>query len=320
MGDHVIICGKLVNYKDNNGNLTPETASKEAFIYSLNGETDGGTPPEPPVTEDAKGDGSLDNPYNPKAAADVASALEKGAKTENDVYVAGKISSIKYAFDSQYGTATFFISEDGSASSGTQFQVYGVFYLGNRAWAEGDTQVAVGDEVIICGKLTNYNGTPETSNKEAWLYSLNGVTADGGQGQGDPTITNFKASFYQFGLSLSWNAVNGAQYYEWILTDAAGTTVAKGATDQTSVNSDFGTVNASAYTNLGEVWYAESGYLNGNHLKYGTYYVTLSASVPGTTSEISASLTVENKMGDLNVTKLVGTDTGFEAEWSAYEG
>ena len=31
--------------------------------------------------------------------------------------------------------------------------------------------------MIICGKLTNYGGTPETSSKEAYIYSLNGQTS-----------------------------------------------------------------------------------------------------------------------------------------------
>ena len=170
VGDEVIICGKLTNY-----NGTPETASKEAYIYSLNGQTDGGNGSGNDDPGTPSGDGTLASPYNPKAASDVASALESGAKTGSDVYVAGKISSIKYTFSAQYGTATFYISEDGTAN-GTQFQCYSVYYLGNRAWADGDTQVAVGDEVIICGKLTNYNGTPETAGKEAYIYSLNGQT------------------------------------------------------------------------------------------------------------------------------------------------
>ena len=52
-----------------------------------------------------------------------------------------------------------------------------MLYLGNRAWVEGDTQVAVGDRVVICGKITNYGGnTPETASKLAYIYSLNGQT------------------------------------------------------------------------------------------------------------------------------------------------
>ena len=152
---------------------------KNVKKYSLDGTTvlPGGDTPGPgpgPDPGTGTGDGTLDNPYNHIAAISVCQALESGAKT-GDVYVKGKISEIKFPFDAQHGTATFFISDDGSTTN--QFQVYSTYYLGNRAWADGDTQIAVGDEVIICGKLVNYNGnTPETSSKESYIYSLNGVT------------------------------------------------------------------------------------------------------------------------------------------------
>ena len=38
-GDEVIVCGKLVNYKDKDGNETPEF-SGNVYIYSLNGKTE----------------------------------------------------------------------------------------------------------------------------------------------------------------------------------------------------------------------------------------------------------------------------------------
>ncbi|MBO4340092.1 MAG: BACON domain-containing protein, partial [Bacteroidales bacterium] len=132
---------------------------------------------DPAPEEDPEGTGTLEDPYNPKAAYDVALALESGAKTENDVYIKGKVCSVKYTFNAQYGTATFNISQDGT-TVGVQFPCYSVLYLGNKAWEEGDSQVAVGDEVIICGKLTNYQGnTPETASKEAYVYSINGQTS-----------------------------------------------------------------------------------------------------------------------------------------------
>ena len=180
-GDEVIICGPVINYKGN----TPETVGKGAsYIYSLNGKTDGGDNPGGGgggETGTPKGTGTQADPYNAAAAISVASALEAGAKS-GDVYIAGKISSIKYTFSAQYGTATFNISDDGT-TSGSQFTCYSVLYLGNRSWVDGDTQVKEGDDVIIYGKLTNYQGnTPETASKEAYVYSLNGVTEGG-----DPT-------------------------------------------------------------------------------------------------------------------------------------
>ena len=129
-----------------------------------------------PVEDDPKGTGTLEDPYNAAAANAAASALAQNAKSDNDVYVKGKISSIKYTFSADFGTATFNISNDGT-TTGSQFTCYSVYYLGNRAWVDGDAQVAVGDEVVIHGKLYNYNGnTPETASKEAYIYSLNGQT------------------------------------------------------------------------------------------------------------------------------------------------
>ena len=146
-----------------------------AYILSCEGGT-------PTTDSEPKGSGTLEDPYNAAKALEVATALEPGAKTESDVYVSGKIASIKYTFSAQYGTATFDISDDGTTAV-TKFTCYSVYYLGNRAWVDGDSQVKVGDDVVICGKLVNYkdektgNTTPETASKEAWIYSLNGETS-----------------------------------------------------------------------------------------------------------------------------------------------
>lgn len=167
-GGTVTVRGKYLLYTGANGQTKHEMV--DAYIEAFSA---GESQPEDTPT----GNGTLESPYNPKAAYDVAAALESGAKTENDVYIKGKISSVKYTFSAQYGTATFNISENGT-TSGTQLPIYSVLYLGNKAWVDGDTQIAVGDEVIICGKLTNYQGnTPETASKEAYIYSLNGQTS-----------------------------------------------------------------------------------------------------------------------------------------------
>ncbi|MBQ6161955.1 MAG: hypothetical protein IJK21_04845, partial [Prevotella sp.] len=67
------------------------------------------------------------------------------------------------------------------------FYIYRALYFGNKDYVSGDV-LKIGDEVIICGKVTNYNGTYETAQKEAYLYSLNGKTDDGSSTpQGQPT-------------------------------------------------------------------------------------------------------------------------------------
>ena len=78
-----------------------------------------------------------------------------------------------------------------------------MLYLGNKKWVEGNTQIKVGDEVIIHGKITNYKGnTPETAANKAYIYSLNGVTEDNGQGGGGDQIVNTPETAYTVAKAL----------------------------------------------------------------------------------------------------------------------
>ena len=169
----------------------------EVMNATIESFTEGSTQPSNP-----SGNGTLESPYNAAAAYQLAATLGADDKSD-DVYIAGKISSIKYPFNTQYGTATFDISDDGS-TSGSQFTCYGVLYLGNTSWKDGQTQVKEGDNVVIYGKLCNYQGnTPESSNKEAYIYSLNGQTepeeVQGGGGGSDVQDGN-----------VTWSEGNGA--------------------------------------------------------------------------------------------------------------
>ena len=107
--------------------------------------------------------------------------LADNAKSDQDVYIKGKISKIANngTFGAQYGNASFYISDDGK-TGGTDFYCYRVLYLGNKKWEEGNTQIEVGNDVIICGKVTKYvkdgKATLETAANEAYIYSLNGKT------------------------------------------------------------------------------------------------------------------------------------------------
>lgn len=169
-GDEVIVYGKLQKYVKND-NVTPEIA-KGNYLYSLNGKTEPGG-----GGGETTGTGTLENPLTATQAYDAVAAMEGGAVSESDYYVKGKISSIKYTFSAEYGTATFNISDDGT-DSGKQFIAYSCYYFGNKKWEEGNKQVNVGDEVIVCGKVVNYNGnTPEFASKKNYLVSLNGSSS-----------------------------------------------------------------------------------------------------------------------------------------------
>ena len=133
------------------------------------------------VGADAKG--TLSNPYTPAEAAAAVAGLTWTSNTEyeatDEVYMKGKICKIgnngTYTEGGTYGNATFFLSGDGTGEG--EFQVYRALYLGNKKFEAGQTDIKVGDEVIICGQLMNYKGdTPETVSGKAYLYSLNGKT------------------------------------------------------------------------------------------------------------------------------------------------
>ena len=207
VGDGVIVCGKIVNYKGN----TPETVASKAFLYSLNGVTEGGGGGG--NTGTPKGTGTQADPYNAAAANAAVANLTWTSNTEyqttEDVYVKGKISRIAsngtFAESGTNGNASFYISDDG-ATGGAEFYCYRVLYLGNAKYTSG-TDIKVGDEVIVYGKLMNYRGnTPETVAGKAYLYSLNGTTEGGGGSGGNtgtPTGTGTQADPYNAAAAIA---------------------------------------------------------------------------------------------------------------------
>ena len=137
--------------------------------------------------------GTLDNPLTVAGAIKYVKSLGADVQSSSGVYVKGKISRIddgsNFAASGTYGNATFYISDDGSADS-DQFYCYRVLYLGNKKWSsKTDTDIKVGDNVIIYGNVVNYKGnTPETVQGTAFVYEHNGVnrgTDEGGGGGGN---------------------------------------------------------------------------------------------------------------------------------------
>ena len=183
VGDEVVICGELMNYRGN----TPETVANAAYLHSLN-ESGGGGGGDTPGG--ASGSGTLADPYNPLGAINAVKGLTWTSNTEyestGEVYVKGKISRIAsggtYTEGGTFGNASFYISEDGAEKD--EFYCFRILYLGNKKFEAGQTDIKVGDEVVVYGKLMNYrNNTPETVSGSAYLYSLN----DGGSGGGGDT-------------------------------------------------------------------------------------------------------------------------------------
>lgn len=154
--------------------------------------------------------GSKDLPFTVDEA--IAYALSVGAETPTDFYVKGIVSKIvdKGEFGS-YGNATFWISDDGEYHEdlSRDFEAYRVLWLNNEKWVEGNAQIAVGAEVIICGHLTVYKGTAETAQNKAYVYQINGVQTDeNGIGtEADPfNVTGAIAACNAIGGNTNFNA------------------------------------------------------------------------------------------------------------------
>ena len=151
-GDMVVVCGKVTNYKGN----TPETVQGAAYVYSVNGNKDGGTTPATTL-------GTKDAPLTVAQALETIKALADNGTTEQDAYVTGKITKIKTADTdiAKYKNIDYIIS-DGT----NELTVFRGKNVDNTDFTEAG-QINVGDEVVVLGKLTKYvkdgNTTPEVA-------------------------------------------------------------------------------------------------------------------------------------------------------------
>ena len=133
-----------------------------------------------------KGTGTAADPFNSIAAINYCKTLEAGVESDKEVYIKGKVVSIKEQFSTNFGNGSFYIADDETSE---KFYIFRSLYLGNKKWTASDPELKEGDEVVVCAKVMNYMGnTPETVANKTYLVSLNGKTADG-SGSGDITGT-----------------------------------------------------------------------------------------------------------------------------------
>ena len=225
VGDEVVVCGKLVNYKGN----TPQMA-QGGKIISINGQG-GGDTPEDPVGQ-PEGDGTAASPFNSVKALEFTSALAADATTDTDYYVKGKVSSIK-EISTQFGNGTYSITSEGT---NVAFDIFRSYYLNGDKFTAED-QIKVGDEVVVCGKLVNYKGNTPQMAQGGKIISING------QGGGDTPVTPTEGTIYSSlsekdtELAAGWTIDNG--------------TLPEGLTYVWSwkVYNNAGYLNASAFAN-----------------------------------------------------------------------
>lgn len=205
-GDEVVICGKVDNYQGTKEFLVGN------YIVSLNGQ--GGTTTPDTPTGEAKGTGIEADPFNSVAANNLATSLGSGEVSDKEYYIKGKIQEIKDQFAAQFGNATFYIADNENSQ---KFLIFRTYYFGGEKWKEGDGQLKIGDEVVVCAKLINYMGnTPET-NQGGKLISVNGKTSiEGGSetpdtpSTGDTTTPNGDFETWVDGKPNNWKTASTA--------------------------------------------------------------------------------------------------------------
>ncbi len=140
------------------------------------------------VVVEPSGTGTQADPFNVAGVIEYLGGLGADVPSPNEVYIVGYITSITETFGTQYGNATFEISD--SQEGGNKFLCYRVLYLGNQKYSDPSaTNIKEGDKVVICGKVVNYKGnTPETQANGAYVYSINGTGGGGGGGTTTTTL------------------------------------------------------------------------------------------------------------------------------------
>lgn len=139
------------------------------------------TPTEP------DGDGTAAKPFN--VAAAIAKCQEVGTTTSSQkYYIKGYVVADAEASE-QYGNITFEIAD--SKDGGVRFTAYQMAGSDGKKLPSG-FKVSKGDEVVICGKVVNYNGSkPETEGQgKSIIVSINGkdtkgASVDGGGNSGN---------------------------------------------------------------------------------------------------------------------------------------
>lgn len=153
-GDTLTIVGRRSSYKG-------EAQVADAFFVKVDKKA-------VELPDDLAEKGTADDPYS------VASALkifEVGAWTvysSESAYFKGIVTEIE-DLSTSYGNATFYISADGS-NDGDRLYIFRSRYLDDEKFTSED-QLQLGDEVVICGNMQDYNGTFEITN--GYIYSLN---------------------------------------------------------------------------------------------------------------------------------------------------
>lgn len=174
VGSKVTVTGKLFKFvKEGATTVTPEMKNADVTIIEVGGGT---VTPDQPVEGTPAGTGVESDPYNVAGALAYIQTLSAEDKPEALVYTKGVISEVVKLGES--GSIRFKMHDKNVNNS---LLVFYCNNLGNVPF-KAQTDLKVGDEVIVCGKVVNYGGNTPEYNAGAYLVSLNGKTEGEGGG------------------------------------------------------------------------------------------------------------------------------------------
>lgn len=202
VGSKVTITGKLLKYVKTDGTVVPEVKNPTVTIIEVGGGT---VTPDQPVEGTPAGTGVESDPYNVAGALAYIQTLSAEDKPEALVYTKGVISEVVKLGTS--GSIQFKMQDKNVNNSLL------VFYCNNLGKVPFNalTDLKVGDEVIVCGKVVNYGGnTPEYA-PGAYLVSLNGKT-EGEGGGSTPGGEEKPGEVTEFSIDLAYTL--GANAYD----------------------------------------------------------------------------------------------------------
>jgi len=144
VGNEVVVYGQLQNY-----NGTAETATNKSYLYSLNGQTEGGDTPNPQPTGNY---GTAEAPLTVAQALEKISGFEMKGTSPEEAYVKGVVVSVE-SYNSQYKSLTYWISDDGTENG--KMEVYSGKGL-NGADFTATTDLHKGAVVVVKGILKKF--------------------------------------------------------------------------------------------------------------------------------------------------------------------
>ena len=187
------------------------------------------------------GNGTFNSPFDCEAANSYIGYLGINEESESEIYIRGYVNSIKQEYDEKSGCATFSISQD-KWNSYNEILVSSALYLGNQKYSSNKRNVLIGDEVVICGKVINKNGTRQTVDNKAYLYSVNGLTNE--EIQSISYVLEYGLIGSKYRIKGICTSILNTKYGNYYLIDDTGEIYIYGTVDR-SGNNCFETLGIS---------------------------------------------------------------------------